>query len=145
MLGMDHIFFQMRTSGPPRHLCFLPNTPVTPSLTRTQVKKISADNMKLCNRLVEISKGTPNPAYNNTLSVGHAAATGAKLSPANVSSAAVNRHKKDDKIAQENLALYKRLQVSLVESTGQREGNGCGWAGFARETTAGSRAEANGL
>lgn len=99
-------------SGPPCVLPFLPNTSVTTCLARTQVKKISADNMKLCNRLVEISKASPNPAYNNTLSVGHATATGAKLSPANVSSAAVNRHKKEDKIAQENLALYKRLQVS---------------------------------
>jgi hypothetical protein len=38
-------------------------------------------------------------------------ASAGKLAPGNVASASVNRHKKEDKIAQENLAFYKRLQA----------------------------------
>jgi hypothetical protein len=49
---------------------------LTRSHTGYEVKKITADNMKLCNRLVEISRASPNPAYNNAMSVGSAAASG---------------------------------------------------------------------
>ncbi|PNH00836.1 hypothetical protein TSOC_013318, partial [Tetrabaena socialis] len=96
-------------TGPPDAGRARPNAKPDFSHTKFEVGKISSDNSKLCNRLVEISRAAPNPAYANPLSVGAAAVTG-KLAPANVSPAAVNRHKKEDKIAQENLALYKRLQ-----------------------------------
>lgn len=80
------------------------------SHTSFQTNKIHSDNMKLCSKLVEISKAPPSAAFTGSHSVG-AAAPGTKLQPANISAAAVNRHRKEDKIAQENLALYKRLQA----------------------------------
>ncbi len=97
-------------TGPPNTSRAAPTVKPDYSHNNYEVKKISSDNVKLCNRLVEISRAPPNPAYNNTLSVGSAVVTG-KLAPANVAAATVNRHKKEDKVAQENLALYKRLQV----------------------------------
>jgi hypothetical protein len=46
-----------------------------------QVQQINSDNVKLCNRLVEISKGAPNPMYTNVHSVGTTAAAGAPRRP----------------------------------------------------------------
>lgn len=97
-------------TGPPNTARAAPTVKPDYSHSSYEVKKISSDNVKLCNRLVEISRAPPNPAYSNALSVGSAVVSG-KLAPANVAAATVNRHRKDDKIAQENLALYKRLQV----------------------------------
>ncbi|GIL67794.1 hypothetical protein Vafri_21070 [Volvox africanus] len=97
-------------TGPPNTQRAAPTVKPDYSHSNYEVNKINSDNVKLCNRLVEISRAPPNPAYNNALSVGSAVVTG-KLAPANVAAATVNRHRKEDKIAQENLALYKRLQA----------------------------------
>ncbi|EFJ43982.1 hypothetical protein VOLCADRAFT_106604 [Volvox carteri f. nagariensis] len=107
-------------TGPPNTQRAAPTVKPDYSHSKYEVKKINSDNIKLCNRLVEISRAPPNPAYNNALSVGSAVVTG-KLAPANVAAATVNRHRKEDKIAQENLALYKRLQAVKPSPTINRE------------------------
>lgn len=68
-----------------------------------QVLKITEDNNKLCKRLLEISSGAPKPAS------GPARPVAASMSPAGI-----NRRRAEDRIAQENLAIYKRLQVRGV-------------------------------
>ncbi len=60
-------------------------------------------------QLLEISATKPNRDYSSTLSV--AAHVGGKLAPANTAASSINRRKADDTIAQQNLAIYKRLQV----------------------------------
>ena len=75
-----------------------------------EAMKISADNNKLCKRLLEISSTTkPSPEFQNNMSVASAAI--GKLAPGNVSAAGINRRKKEDSIAMENLAIYQRLQA----------------------------------
>eukprot|EP00197_Chlamydomonas_leiostraca_P002734 CAMPEP_0202859376 /NCGR_PEP_ID=MMETSP1391-20130828/1517_1 /ASSEMBLY_ACC=CAM_ASM_000867 /TAXON_ID=1034604 /ORGANISM="Chlamydomonas leiostraca, Strain SAG 11-49" /LENGTH=346 /DNA_ID=CAMNT_0049538403 /DNA_START=54 /DNA_END=1094 /DNA_ORIENTATION=+ len=78
-----------------------------------QVMKITSENNKLCQRLLEISsspaKGAPGgPAPKQPVAVGHSAAT-------------VNRRRREDKIAQENLAIYKRLQAIKPSKDVSRE------------------------
>eukprot|EP00798_Chlamydomonas_sp_ICE-L_P007226 gene7226-333_t len=78
------------------------------SHNRFDVMKMNEDNQKLCKRLLEISGQKHTNDYSNNLSV--AAHVGQKLPPANIANSSVTRRKKEDKIAAENLALYKRLQ-----------------------------------
>lgn len=66
---------------------------------------ISNENEKLCSKLMQISKTTSTTTY-STVSVG----SGGKLLPCNVAAASVNRRKEEDKTAQDNLNMYKRLQ-----------------------------------
>jgi len=73
-----------------------------------ETRKITEDNGKLCKRLMEISTTNTGQFANNMCSGGGASA--GKI-PANMAAAAVNRRKSETKIAQENLAIYKRLQA----------------------------------
>jgi hypothetical protein len=84
-------------SGAPNNSTAKPQARDSYSHTRFEVMKISDDNSKLCKRLLEIST-----------------ASGAAFGPPPVhleeSAAAVNRRRREDRIALENLAIYKRLQ-----------------------------------
>ncbi|GLI65157.1 hypothetical protein VaNZ11_008609 [Volvox africanus] len=119
-VGLSGQKVKLTFTGPPNTQRAAPTVKPDYSHSNYEVNKINSDNVKLCNRLVEISRAPPNPAYNNALSVGSAAVTG-KLAPANVAAATVNRHRKEDEIAQENLALYKRLQAVKPSSSVNRE------------------------
>jgi hypothetical protein len=85
-----------------------------------QLTQMEIENEKLCERLVKISAAPVSTTYVAPPSVG-IIAPGGKMQPANVAAASINRRKKEDKIAQENLALYKRLQAVKPSKDTSRE------------------------
>lgn len=87
------------------------------SHSQYEVMKITADNNKLCKKLLEISSGPRSNQFSNPPLQG----ANGKPAPAYTSPAAVNRRKKEDLIAQENLALYKRLQAVKPSKEIRRE------------------------
>jgi len=64
--------------------------------------RINADNGKLCKKLLEISTHAAPTAIANRQK---------PLPPAPLSGAAINRRRREDKIARDNLTIFKRLQV----------------------------------
>jgi hypothetical protein len=85
-----------------------------------QTKDISHENVRLCNRLVEIRMSNKPHLDNYNTNTGAAAPPG-RPNPANVAAASVNRRKKQGEIASENLAMYKRiLSVKPSQETSKK-------------------------
>mmetsp|Transcript_12556 Transcript_12556/g.22457 ORF Transcript_12556/g.22457 Transcript_12556/m.22457 type:complete len:300 (-) Transcript_12556:1098-1997(-) len=103
-------------TGPPTNHRAKPHSRSDFSHNAFETLKITNDNIKLCNRLVEISKAPPAlQAITRLTDSGH-------LAPSNVAAATINRSKANDLIAQENLRLYKRLQAVKPSKDISRDG-----------------------
>jgi hypothetical protein len=68
--------------------------------------RINADNGKLCKKLLEISTHAAPTAK---------ATTATPLPSAPIAGASINRRRREDKIAKDNLTIFKRLQVRCSE------------------------------